>query len=523
LKEIPVGPRNILVIDNEVDSRQYITDILRAEGYDVRDAADAATALRTIREHPPGLILLDLALTDTDPGRLIRTITNKHPDVDIILSTRQRQIPKQTLHLEVSDYIEKPIDPAELLTKIRSLDLRYAFYNRFKFIGKNEKIVAAMESVIQIAPTQIQVLITGESGTGKEVIAQAIHAYSKRSDGPFVAVNCGAIAEGVLESELFGHEKGAFTDAKNRREGYFEKADGGTIFLDELGEMPSATQVKLLRVLEQQEFMRVGGSSPIKVNVRIIAATNKDLHHSIRDGSFRQDLYYRLNAVNIHLPALRERSDDVPRLLQYFMGEAAQKHQAPAPVLTEDAVAALVNYNWPGNIRELRNMVETLVVTSQGRRIDVDDLPDSIYTSPLFNRALPVTQNKSPEDLDREMLYKILWQILTAINEVPPKVVEALQGQGSHQIPSIIKNFQIPPHIEEMPVISPVEPPLVVTDDPMAHLRTMEDWEREAIRRALERHQGHREKAARELRIGERTIYRKIKDYGLDEFESNQT
>lgn len=510
--------RPVLVIDNEIDSRRYITDILRDEGYDVRDAVDAATALRAIRENPPGLIILDLALTDTEPDRLIRTITNKHPDVDIILSTRQRQTPKQALNPDVSDYIEKPIDPTELLTKIRSLDLRYEFYSRFQFIGKNEKLIAAMESVIQVAPTQIQVLITGESGTGKEVIAQALHVYSNRSDGPFIPVNSSAIAEGVLESELFGHEKGAFTDAKKRREGYFEQADGGTIFLDELGEMPLATQVKLLRVLEQQEFMRVGGSAPIKIDVRIVAATNKDLHQAILEGTFRQDLYYRLNAVNIHLPPLRERREDIPRLIRFFTEEAAQKHKTPSPALTEDAVAWLVNYEWPGNIRELRNIIETLVVTSQGRRIDVGILPDSVYTSPTFNRALPVAQNRSPEDLDREMLYKILWQISTAINDLPPKIVAALQG--GHQIPSLPESFQIPPHIEDVSTFTPAEPPLIITDDQVDHLRTMEDWEREAIRRALERHNGHREKAARELRIGERTLYRKIKDYGLDGSES---
>jgi DNA-binding NtrC family response regulator len=186
--------------------------------------------------------------------------------------------------------------------------------------------------------------------------------------------------------------------------------------------------------------------------------------------------------------------------------------------LTEDAIALLVNYDWPGNIRELRNMIETLVVTSQGRRIDVKNLPDSVYTSPTSNRALPVAQNRSPEDLDREMLYKILWQISTAINDLPPKIVEALQG--GHQIPSLPESFQIPPHIEDVSTFTPAEAPLIITDDQMDHLRTMEDWKREAIRRALERHNGHREKVARELRIGERTLYRKIKDYGLDGSES---
>ena len=515
--------RTILVVDGETDSRNHAVRILRDAGYEAQGTGDAAETLSAMRKDPPDAVLVDLALNDADPEKLIRTIAAKHPDTDIMLTTRQQQ-PRQYRQLDVSDYIEKPVDAEELLTKMRTLDLRREFHRRFRLVGRDERFISAMESVLQVAPTGIQVLLTGESGTGKEGFARAIHHFSERRDGPFIPINCGAIAEGVLESELFGHEKGAFTDAKGQRKGYFEQADGGTLLLDEIGDMPRSTQVKLLRVLEQQEFIRVGGSAPVKTNVRLIASTNRDLAGEVRDGSFRQDLYYRLNAVQIHLPALRERRDDIPRLINYFIQEAREKHGVSPPVFTEEALATLSDYAWPGNIRELRNLVETLVATSGKSLIEADDLPDAIYTPPMSNRALPVPQNRNPEDMDREMFYKILWQILTAIHELPSKISAAFAGGDPTRLP---ERFQLPSPAETEQGIQPpvvggreVAPPALVVsdDDNLAPLRTMAEWEREAIRRALERYGGHRGKAARELGISERSIYRKIKDYGLDDY-----
>ncbi len=531
-----VEERTILVVDGETDSRRHAVRILRDAGYDVRGTGVAAEALSAMRKEPPDAVLVDLALNDADPERLIRTMSAKHPDTDIILTTRQHQPPRQYRQLDAADYIEKPVDAEELLTKMRMLDVRREFHQRFQLVGRDERFIAAMESVLQVAPTGIQVLLTGESGTGKEGFSRAIHHYSDRRDGPFIPINCGAIAEGVLESELFGHEKGAFTDAKGQRKGYFEQADGGTLLLDEIGDMPRGTQVKLLRVLEQQEFIRVGGSTPVKTNVRLIASTNRDLAGEVRDGTFRQDLYYRLNAVHIHLPALRERREDIPRLIGHFIREAGMKHGASPPVFTEEALATLTDYAWPGNVRELRHLVERLTVTSGESRIDADDLPDAIYTPPMSNRALPVPQNRNPEDMDREMFYKILWQILTAIQELPSKIVTAIGGGRPGQLP---ERFQLPPPAEaaqdsepspaegkrniEPPVVEQdqgIEPPAVVVpgDGDLDRLRTMGDWEREAIRRALERNGGHRGRAARELGISERSIYRKIRDYGLDDY-----
>ena len=517
--------RKILVVDGEADSRRHAARILRDGGYDVRETGAAAEALSAMRKDPPDAVLVDLALNDADPERLIRTISGKYPDTDIVLTTRQRKAPGQYRRLDVSDYIEKPADAGEMLTKMRMLDLRREFHRRFHLVGRDERFIAAMESVLQVAPTGIQVLLTGESGTGKEGFARSIHHYSDRRDRPFIPINCGAIAEGVLESELFGHEKGAFTDAKSQRKGFFEQADGGTLLLDEIGDMPRSTQVKLLRVLEQQEFTRVGGSTPVRTDVRLIASTNRDLAEDIRDGTFRQDLYYRLNAVNIHLPALRERREDIPRLIHHFVRAAEEKHRVSAPVFTEEALATLSDYEWPGNIRELRHLVETLVVTSGKSRIEAEDLPDAIYTPPMANRALPVPQHRNPEDMDREMFYKILWQILTAIHELPSKISSALGDRSTEELPD---RFQLPaPREGEQDIAPPPEhegqnfdrPAVVVSrDGELDHLRSMEDWEREAIRRALERHGGHRGRAAQELGISERSIYRKIRDYGLDEF-----
>jgi len=507
-----VEDQTILVVDGEIDSRHHAVRILRDAGYEVYGTGTAEEALSLMRKHSVSSILLDLALNETDSSRLIRTISGKFPDAEIILTTRQHQPPSEYRRLEVNDYLEKPIDAEELLTKIRMLDIRREFHNRFRLVGRDEKFIGAMESVLQVAPTDIQVLLTGESGTGKEGFAKAIHYYSDRRDGPFIPINCGAIAEGVLESELFGHEKGAFTDAKGQRKGYFEQADGGTLLLDEIGDMPRVTQVKLLRVLEQQEFIRVGGSTPVKTNVRLIASTNRDLSVEIRDGKFRQDLYYRLNAVHIHLPALRERREDITRLIQYFLLESRRHNKKISTVFTDEAIAVLTDYEWPGNIRELRNLIDTMVVTSGKVRIGTDDLPESIYTPPTSNRTLPVPQYRNPEDMDREMVYKILWQILTAIHDLPSKISSIFTGGNLAPLP---ERFQLPASLEGKGIESTTSEEKTATD--LENLQTMEDWEREAIRRALESNQGHRGRAAQDLGISERSIYRKIKDYHLDD------
>lgn len=505
----------IVVVDEEKDSRRHVAETLQTAGYSVYEVENGVSALQAVRTYTPDIVLLDLALTTADPDRLIKTLTHKYPDIEIVVTTRQREIPDAVRRFEAGDYLGKPVDAEELLSLIRRLKVRLQFYRQFQWIGRDEKLVEVMEKVLQIAPTQIQVLLTGESGTGKDVAARAIHYYSPRRKGPFIPVNCGALAEGVLESELFGHERGAFTGATGRRQGYFEQADRGTIFLDELAEMPLSTQVKLLRVLEQQEFLRVGGTQPVRTDVRIVAATHRDLHEEMRNGRFRSDLYFRLNAVSIHLPTLRERRQDIPRLVRHFALEAARKHKVAFAGFTDETLALMEAANWPGNIRELRNTVETLVVTSQGEKVRVEDLPLSVYTPPSFNRSLPVTLNRNREDLEREMLYKILWEIRTSLDELPDRVVAALHGYTPRSLP---ERFVIP---EEGSVqIQPIEPSSGV--EGQGNPKSMDVWEKEAIRHALERRHGHREKAARDVGIGERTLYRKIKKYGLENFPETE-
>ncbi|MBI4552709.1 MAG: sigma-54-dependent Fis family transcriptional regulator [Candidatus Latescibacteria bacterium] len=509
-----MNPWTILVIDGEQDSRRLVAETLRPEGYTVLEAVDGTAALQVMREATPDLILLDLGLTDIQPERLLRTLKKKNPDCDVILTTRQRrgQSAAQALRQGVDDYAEKPVDPAELLDKVRVLQMRQQFLREFQFIGKNEKMIQVMEQVLQVAPTQILVLIVGESGTGKDVIARAIHEHSTRRNGPFIPVNCAAIAEGILESELFGHERGAFTGATGRRKGFFELADDGTLFLDEVGEMPLATQVKLLRVLEQQRFMRVGGSEQVHADVRVIAATNKDLEEAIRNGTFRRDLYYRLKVVTIHLPPLRERRDDIPRLIDHFVAEATQKHQVPFAGFTAEAMAWLIDYEWPGNVREIRNLIESLVITMNGRgKVRVEDLPESISRSPVMDRSLPVAVNRSRDEVERELIYKALLAIRADIDDLRAEVRTALQDRLPLSLPG---QFVVPSDASrpEPRMLTPVEP-----GDARPVVGKMDDVEREMIRNALEVYHGHREKVAKALGIGVRTLYRKLEKYGLTE------
>lgn len=504
---------HVLVIDAEEESRRLVAETLRDESFSVLEASDSEGALRIARDSIPDLILLDLALPDTDPMRLLRMLRKRCPDVDVMLTTRQREMPSQADEPGVDDYIEKPIDTSDLVSKVRSLEIRRHFLKDVQFIGKNAKIVQMMETVLQIAPTDIRVMITGESGTGKDLVARAIHEHSRRKTGPYVPINCGALAEGVLESELFGHEKGAFTNALTQRKGVFEQADKGTIFLDEVGEMPISTQVKLLRVLEQQQFLRVGGSRPIQTDVRIVSATNKDLEGAIADGTFRRDLFYRLNAVPLHLPALRERRDDIPRLL-HQLGEAAQKqHGTNFPGFDGDALSLLIRYDWPGNIRQMQHLIDRLVVTMNGRIVKTEDLPEAIYSPPQIDRGLPVPVNRSREELEREMLYKILWELRVMMGDLPDRVVEALSGLPS---PSFHTRER-----RDLPVVGSRQPLTPIEPSTEAELGTWDDIQKEAIARALDLYGGNREKAAQHLDIGVRTIYRKIEKFGLDREEGD--
>ncbi len=373
--------------------------------------------------------------------------------------------------------------------------------------GRSPAIQRLRATIKQVAPTDISVLIVGESGTGKELVAHAIHALSHRRDKPLVVVNCGAIPEGILESELFGHEKGAFTGAIGARKGYFELADGGTIFLDEVGEMPLATQVKLLRVLEGKEFMKVGGSRAQKVDVRVIAATNKDLEEAVRAGEFREDLFYRLNAVNIRMPRLRERPEDIRLLADTFAQEFCLSHQISFEGFSEDAYAMMQEYSWPGNVRELKNTVESIIVLEKGRRVDRYTLARYLKAPSPLERNLPVPTHRTSEQVERELLYRALLDLKTEITKLREDIYQVLYSDSRAK--PLPYYSEVVPAAETASVQNVEDVPFDFKD------KTLVEMERYMIGRALKNFDGSKRKAAKSLGISERTLYRKIKEYGL--------
>lgn len=371
-----------------------------------------------------------------------------------------------------------------------------SFQEEHGILGESVEIKKIVEVIQQVAPTDITVLITGESGVGKEVIAKAIHEASNRNKKPLITVNSGAIPEGIIESELFGHERGSFTGAAGERKGYFELADNGTIFLDEIGEMPLSAQVKILRLLENGEFLRVGSSVPRRVNVRIIAATNKDLVNEVRNNQFRSDLYFRLRSVNIVIPPLRNRTDDIPVLFNAFVEELSAKNNVKFGGLSDDGMQALKAYHWPGNVRELRNVVESMLVLEGGKFLHADDIRRYLkeYRQPQQDvRNLPMVTGKSVEQAEREL-------ILRALLEIKADVVELKNALREHStiLASAVQRANDPMAIQEGTNLS------------------LTEMEHKLIVEGLQRFKGNRRAAARALNISERTLYRKIKEYNLE-------
>ena len=416
-----------------------------------------------------------------------------------------------------------------------------AIKQRFGIIGNDAKLNRAIEKAIQVSPTDISVLVTGESGVGKESIPKIIHQLSHRKHGKYIAVNCGAIPEGTIDSELFGHEKGAFTGATATRSGYFEVADGGTIFLDEVGELPLTTQVRLLRVLENGEFIKVGSSKVQKTNVRIVAATNVNMFEAIKKEKFREDLYYRLSTVEINLPPLRERKEDIHLLFRKFASDFALKYKMPTIKLTDDAVNLLVKFRWNGNIRQLRNVAEQVSVLEQNRTINGLTLQNYL---PSTGSNLPavVSTSKSESDFssEREILYKVLFDMKSDLNDLKKltmKLMETgstseVQKDNEHLIQKIYgedKDEEFDTAVEDLEILSipehkeTIEENNLETEDKYHFAEEIEeeetlslhDKELELIKKSLERHSGKRKLAAAELGISERTLYRKIKQFDL--------
>lgn len=401
---------------------------------------------------------------------------------------------------------------------------------RFGIIGNSDGLNRAIEVAVQVAPTDLSVLITGESGVGKEVFPQIIHNFGNRKHGSYIAVNCGAIPEGTIDSELFGHEKGSFTGAYDSRKGYFEVANGGTIFLDEVAELPLSTQVRLLRVLETGEFFRVGSSKIIKTDVRVIAATNVDIPRAIQENKFREDLFYRLNTVPIAIPPLRERKDDIHLLFRKFAIDFAERNRMPSITLNEDAKHVLTNYRWPGNIRQLKNISEQLSVIETERVIDM--LTMKRYLPDYYEDKLPALYKESIDEktfnTERELLYKILFDMKGDMNDLKKLVLDIMQ-KGSVDSDLHTNNAQIIAKLsqEESTLIN-AEPPkshfnvsqrediIQDTEELVEESLSLEEKEKEFIRKALNKHNGKRKYAAEELGISERTLYRKIKEYKIN-------
>jgi transcriptional regulator with PAS, ATPase and Fis domain len=403
---------------------------------------------------------------------------------------------------------------------------------RFGIIGNYVGLNRALDIAVQVAPTDLSVLLTGESGTGKEVFPQVIHNFSARKHGPYIAVNCGAIPEGTIDSELFGHEKGAFTGATDSRKGYFEVADGGTIFLDEVAELPLSTQVRLLRVLETGEFIRVGSSKVIKTNVRVIAASNVEITQAIENGKFREDLFYRLNTVPITVPPLRDRGEDIMLLFRKFAADFAEKYRMPSIRLNRDAQMMLLTYNWPGNVRQLKNITEQISIIESEREITAESL--KTYLPEFQGIKLPALFRKQEEksfSSEREILYKILFDMKSDMNDLKKLVLDIIQKGGNgidfHENNStVIKNLfgeskteDHINHIPESPVVDvsarPVRHDIQDTEEIVEESLSLSGNEMDLIIKALEKHNHKRKIAARELGISERTLYRKIKEYGI--------
>lgn len=402
------------------------------------------------------------------------------------------------------------------LTKILRIKQRY------DIIGNYEGLNRALDVALQVAMTDLSVLITGENGVGKEVFPRLIHDNSARKSKKYFAVNCGSIPEGTIDSELFGHEKGAFTGAIGEREGYFGVANGGTLFLDEVGELPLSTQARLLRVLETGEYIRVGASDVRKTDVRIVAATNVDMAKAINEGKFRQDLYYRLNTIPISIPALRERGEDVYLLFRKFALEMSEKYKMPAIYLTDEAKKVLMSYSWPGNVRQLKNITENMSITSEDREISAGILRRYLPEDPHRGQLVTVSNDNAGHSFEneREILYQILFDLRRDVSELK-RIVREQQTQGTSNVPArdryvTAEGSILPPEQSKTEVTEKDKAKELPADEYVEESVTLDDYEREVVKRALERNMGRRKETARALGISERTLYRKIKEYGLE-------
>ena len=389
---------------------------------------------------------------------------------------------------------------------------------RFELVGNSALFLRSLKKALRVANTDISILVTGESGTGKDVIPKIIHENSSRKHGQFIAVNCGAIPEGTIDSELFGHEKGAFTGAINTRKGYFEVANNGTIFLDEIGDLPLQTQVRLLRVLENGEFIKVGSSKVEKTNVRLIAATNVNLLEAVKKNKFREDLFYRINTIQIEMTALRYRQEDIHLMFRKFASDFSSKHRIPTVRLTEDGIRLLEKYHWPGNIRELKNFTEKISIVEEKRILDSSDISSHFLINNKTESSLVISNENDQNNIsEREILYKILFDLKNDLNDLKKITLDLIQGHDQNenfQINNAERIQRIYSNNEAVEIETPKKPK-IIDEAIIEENLSLQDNECDIIQKALDKNNGKRKKAAKELGISERTLYRKIKQYDL--------
>ncbi len=503
----------VLITTDDLEQAVRVNASLEQAGFDTAMVSSLDDVRQSVRGRQPDAIILSGGLHESTAQRLLAA-AREHAVSTLGLVEATDEDPDQIgRELGLTDWLVKPADPAEVTATVRRLIERRRLQQRTGILGESAPIQEVLVKIEQMAPVTSTVLIEGESGTGKELVARAIHDLSPRNGKAFIAVNCAALPDTLLESELFGHEKGAFTGAAERRLGRFELANGGTIFLDEVGEMPPPTQVKLLRVLEDRSFFRVGGTQRIQVDVRVIAASNRSLKEAVALGTFRDDLFYRLNVLSVYLPPLRERRSDIPLLVRTFIAEFAKQHDRNFRGITPEALQIIVDADWPGNVRQLKNLIESMVVLAPEGEIRSRDIPPDIREG---SRGLPVRieTGRTVAGKELEFIFRTLVELKLQIEELrrrfeerPSERVEVIEvgtrdsGLGTR-------------------VIEASPDPLAPSPEPRAVIykagMSMSDVERAAIDAALRETHGNRRKAAETLGIGERTLYRKLKEYAID-------
>lgn len=505
---------SLLVASADSELRGTVSAAAASVGLRVLFAEGGSEALARINNESVDLLVLDHPLPDCDASHLLTTARRRRPDLwaMAIVHSDARGEHDRLMRGDVDEIIESPSNVKELSRRLLALAERVVTDRSFNILGSSPPVRELRETIRLIGPTTATVLITGESGVGKELVARAIHSSSRRSRGPFVVVHAAALAQGVLESELFGHERGAFTGADTMRPGKFEAASAGTLFLDEIGEIDLATQVKLLRLLEEQRFTRVGGNSEVETHARVVAATNRALAHEVENGNFRRDLYYRLKIVEVSVPSLRARATDIPALWEHFTKSAAEKNGVHYGGTNRSTLTLLANYSWPGNVRELRNAAERAVLMAQGQAVRAEHLPEDLAPRPKANPNLPVPVDSYSETLEREVLYKTLLALRAEIAEVKTILLQmqsSAQGSAGLSLsPEITPNVVSPRPMEPIPRAE--GHPVVMPDE--ENYTSLDEMERELITRALFDFDGNRKKVAKALGISERTLYRKLRE-----------